>query len=298
MLGVPPLVLGGAAAVVASIPLLIWAVWGRRTSTVPEGAVKLDHRHVALETGPVDRIIRPVVEGIGRRARRLTPTGWVKGIERKLALAGPSAWTIERVLAAKLVLLATGVLLGWMWTSPPTPMSLGLTLVLGVLGYVAPDVLLHGRAADRQDEMRLALPDTLDQLTISVEAGLGFDAALQRVAASGSGPLADELQRTVAEVAVGIPRNNAFRNLINRTDVPELRHFVVALQQAEQYGLPIARVLRIQASELRIKRRQRAEEKAMKIPVKIVFPLVLCIFPSLFIVLLGPAMIRILRTLT
>ena len=113
-----------------------------------------------------------------------------------------------------------------------------------------------------------------------------------------SGRCYDELQRTVAEVAVGIPRNNAFRNLINRTDVPELRHFVVALQQAEQYGLPIARVLRIQASELRIKRRQRAEEKAMKIPVKIVFTLVVCIFPSLFIVLLGPAMIRILRSLT
>jgi tight adherence protein C len=298
MLGVPPIVFGGAAAVVASIPLLIWAMWGRRASTVPESAVEIDHRHVALETGAVDRIVRPVVEGVGRRARRLTPKGWVKGIERRLSLAGPSAWTVERVLAAKLVLLAGGVIFGWMWTSPPTPMSLGLTLVLGGIGYVAPDVLPHGKAADRREAMQLALPDTLDQLTISVEAGLGFDAALQRVAASGSGPLADELQRTVAEIAVGIPRNNAFRNLINRTDVTELRHFVLALQQAEQYGLPIARVLRIQASELRLKRRQRAEEKAMKIPVKIVFPLVMCIFPALFIVLLGPAAIRILRTLT
>jgi tight adherence protein C len=186
--------------------------------------------------------------------------------------------------------------MGWIWVQPVTPTSLGLSVVLGTLGYFTPDVLLYGRAAERMDAIRLALPDTLDQLTISVEAGLGFDAALQRVANSGSGPLAEELHRTVNEITVGIPRAQAFRHLLDRTDVPELRAFVVALQQAEQYGLPTARVLRVQSAELRVKRRQRAEERAMKMPVKIVFPLVVCIFPALFIVLLGPALIRIIRT--
>jgi tight adherence protein C len=137
----------------------------------------------------------------------------------------------------------------------------------------------------------------MDQLTISVEAGLGFDAALARVSTAGQGPLAEELRRLLGEIKVGVPRREALRHLLDRTEVQELRHFVLALQQAEEYGLPVARVLRVQAAELRIKRRQRAEEQAMKVPVKIVFPLVLCIFPSLFVVLLGPAVIRVMRTL-
>jgi len=165
------------------------------------------------------------------------------------------------------------------------------------LGYLAPDVILYGRGADRQQQILRELPDTLDQLTISVEAGLGFDAALQRVAASGTGPLAEELTRVLSEIKVGVPRGESLKKLLTRTSVHELRHFILALQQAEQFGLPVARVLRIQSGELRMKRRQRAEEAAMKIPVKIVFPLVVCIFPSLFVVLLGPAMIRVARVL-
>jgi tight adherence protein C len=170
-------------------------------------------------------------------------------------------------------------------------------LLAGGFGYVLPDLLLWSRGKERQEIIQRELPDTLDQLTISVEAGLGFDAALTRVASTGQGPLAEELRRLLGEVKVGVPRGEALRHLLDRTDVQELRHFVLALQQAEEYGLPVARVLRIQSSELRVKRRQRAEEQAMKIPVKIVFPLVLCIFPALFVVLLGPAMIRVMRTL-
>jgi tight adherence protein C len=295
MLGAPPLVVGASAAVVAAIGLLGWTWLGGRAARGDDVEV-VDHRRLVLREGPVDRLLRPMIDGMGRRARRLTPAGWIRALERRVELAGSTTWTLERALAAKLLLAALGFLVGWIWVQPVTPISLTLAVVLGLMGYVAPDVALYGRASERMDAIRLALPDTLDQLTISVEAGLGFDAALQRVATSGDGPLADELQRTVNEITVGIPRNQAFRHLLDRTDVTELRHFVVALQQAEQYGLPIARVLRVQASELRIKRRQRAEERALKIPVKIVFPLVTCIFPALFIVLLGPAFIRILRT--
>jgi tight adherence protein C len=294
MLDVSPIVIGGSTAVVAGLGLAAW-VWlgARRSAAVAQAA---DHRRMALQKGPLDRVVRPVVDRLGSRARRLTPGGWIRALERRVTLAAAKNWTLERALAAKLLLAAMGFLVGWIWVQPVTPTSLGLAVLLGVLGYVTPDVILHGKAADRMDAIRDALPDTLDQLTISVEAGLGFDAALQRVSNSGEGPLADELLRTVNEVTVGIPRNQALRNLAERTDVAELRHFVVALQQAEQYGLPIARVLRIQASELRVKRRQRAEERALKMPVKIVFPLVTCIFPALFIVLLGPAVIRILRS--
>jgi tight adherence protein C len=295
MLDVSPIVIGGSAAVIASIAVFGWAwLGGRRADAVGVDAV--DHRKLVLQEGPLDRVIRPVVDRIGRQARRLTPGGWIESLERRVQLAASTTWTVERALAAKLLLGVGLFLMGWIWVQPVTPTSLGLSVVLGTLGYFTPDVLLYGRAAERMDAIRLALPDTLDQLTISVEAGLGFDAALQRVANSGSGPLAEELHRTVNEITVGIPRAQAFRHLLDRTDVPELRAFVVALQQAEQYGLPTARVLRVQSAELRVKRRQRAEERAMKMPVKIVFPLVVCIFPALFIVLLGPALIRIIRT--
>jgi tight adherence protein C len=168
---------------------------------------------------------------------------------------------------------------------------------VGVLGYAVPDLIIGSRGRQRQTQIGRELPDTLDQLTISVEAGLGFDAALMRVASTGTGPLAEELRRMLGELKVGVSRADAFRHLIDRTDVSELRHFALVLKQAEEFGLPIARVLRIQAAELRMKRRQRAEETAMKVPVKIVFPLVLCIFPALFVVLLGPAVIRVLRVL-
>jgi tight adherence protein C len=164
---------------------------------------------------------------------------------------------------------------------------------LAALGYFAPDVVLIGRAQARQQIIQRELPDVLDQITVSVEAGLGFDAALAQAGRNGKGPLAEELARTMQDVAIGVPRLKALAGLLERTDVPDLRHFVLAVKQAEQYGVPIAQVLRVQSTDLREKRRQRAEEQAMKIPVKIVFPLVFCILPALFVVILGPAGMRV-----
>jgi tight adherence protein C len=170
-------------------------------------------------------------------------------------------------------------------------------LCFTTLAYFTPDLLVHSRGQERQESIGKALPDTLDQMTIAVEAGLGFETAMARAGRTGTGPLADELVRTLQEVQLGVPRSKAMRNLADRTDQSDLRHFVLAVIQAESYGIPIADVLRTQAAEQRVKRRQRAEEQAMKIPVKIIFPLILCILPTLFIVILGPAAIQVSRSL-
>lgn len=301
LLQVPYYVIGAATLVVASIPLLAWSLSGSRRSK-PSAAMMgfpQDERAVVLADGPLARIGMPMVKSIGRRARSLTPAGWVRRLERQIKLAGsPRRWTVERALAAKLVLGGASLAAGLFLVSGELTLKmLALVAAATILTYHIPDVLLYGRGRERQMAIRKELPDTLDQLTISVEAGLGFDAALSRVANAGDGVLAEELRRTLNEITVGMTRTEALRHLGERTDVQELRHFVLTLSQAEQYGLPIARVLRIQSAELRMKRRQRAEEEAMKIPVKIVFPLVFCIFPALFVVLLGPAMIRVMRAL-
>jgi len=252
-----------------------------------------------MNDGVFSRVIRPTIDWISRRARRLTPAARVASLERKIRLAGPRAvWTLDRVLAAKLALGSIGGVAGFWYGGQRSGMAMVIYAVVGAsFGYLAPDLIMWGRARERQMVIRRALPDVLDQMTICVESGLGFDQALQRVSERGSGPLAEELQRALSELTVGIPRREALGNLVERTDVDELRRFVVAVRQADEYGLPVARVLRVQASQLRMQRRLAAEERAMKMPVKIVFPLVLCIFPALFVVLLGPAVIRISQTL-
>jgi tight adherence protein C len=301
MLGVPWYVVGAAALVVGALPLLAWSVsgsrWGPSASASGQGIV-YDERQAYLKVAATDRLFIPVVRALGRRVRRVTPRGWVDALDRRIRLAGsPAAWTLERALALKVGLGAACAIAGFAGMRAELPARIALTTLAWAVGYAVPDLVLHVRGRKRQETIVRELPDTLDQLTISVEAGLGFDAALSRVAASGTGPLAEELMRVLSEIKVGVPRTESLKRLLGRTDVQELRHFVLALQQAEQFGLPVARVLRIQSSELRLKRRQRAEETAMKIPVKIVFPLVFCIFPALFVVLLGPAMIRVARAL-
>jgi tight adherence protein C len=301
----PIAVILAAIALAASLPVLWWALASTRTPHRAAASNLLggvsgpaDLRQVVLAHSATDRVVQPLIGGLARRARRLTPKGFVGALERRIMLAGrPGSWTIERVLAAKLVLAAAGgavALLVFTRNPSSTAMLIGFGLVAA--GYFAPDVLLQGRAARRQLSIRNELPDTLDQVTICVEAGLGFDAALARAGRTGHGVMAEEIVRTLQEMQVGATRAQALRNLVGRTDVSELRHFVHALLQAESYGMPIADVLRVQAGELRTRRRQAAEEKAMKIPVKIVFPLIMCILPTLFIVMLGPAVMRIFRT--
>ena len=173
---------------------------------------------------------------------------------------------------------------------------LGLRVGLCVAGFFAPNIALYQVAYNRTEQMRRELPDALDLLTISVEAGLAFDAGLSQVARNTTGPLADEFFRVLQEMQIGLGRSEALRALGERTDLPELRGFVTAMVQADAFGIPIASVLRVQAREMRIKRTQRAEELAQKVPVKILFPLIFCILPALFVVILGPAAITIFHS--
>lgn len=296
-----------STAVAVSIPLLWWSVAaGIRTNvrTVDREALMarstpLDLRTATLQRPAQVRAVRPVVAWLARGARRLTPVAWIMALERRITLAGrPAAWPLERVLVAKFALAAIAFLVGLL-AIPSERTGFGLSLWIGtvLLAYVAPDLLLYSRGQERQDAIGKELPDRLDQMTIAVEAGLGFEAAMARAGRTGAGPLSDELVRTMQELQVGVPRNRALRNLSERVENEDLRHFVLAVLQAESYGIPIADILRAQAAEQRVKRRQRAEEHALKIPVKIVFPLVLCILPTLLLVILGPAFIQISRSL-
>lgn len=300
----PPHILLAAVAVIGSIPLLWWSVAGERVPTRGISANLLrqgitDARQLRLTRSATERVVEPTIHWFASRARRLTPVGWVEQLDQRLALAGrPAAWTLERVLAGKLLLAVAGATVGSLvFAGERTAGKLLLWGLMTVGGYFAPDLVLYSRAQKRRAAISVTLPDTLDQMTIAVEAGLGFESAMAHAGRTGKGPLAEELVRTLQEMQVGVDRSTAMRNLAERTGDPDLRRFVHAIVQAERYGIPVADVLRTQAAEQRTKRRQRAEERAMKIPVKIIFPVVLCILPTLFIVIMGPAAIRIVRTL-
>ncbi len=261
----------------------------------------LQTRSENLDDGFSERALAPMVQGIGRVVLRITPTGWVGRAQHKLVLAGwadrmdGNTWAAIRLLA-----ILAGFLVGVFAQSlvDGATMKLivfGLSMFLGIFGPVG---RLNGRINDRRNAMERQLPDVIDLLVISVEAGLGFDAALGRVVQNVPGDLSNEFSRTLQETRVGVSRVDALRSLAERTDVDDLNSFVLALIQADQFGVSIARVLRVQAEEMRIRRRQRAQEKAMKAPVKLVFPLVFFIFPSLLVVLLGPAMLTIYEQVT
>ena len=294
------LLLGSVAVVVAGL-LLWWSLSGPRDvrasarKHLGDGARPAnDLRAATLALPASERTIAPLRRSVAERARRLTPAGMVDSLERRIFLAGAVNWPVDRVLVVKTLLGAgIGFLLALWFLVSPSVLGLMLVVIGSIGGYLLPDLLLSNAATKRQERIRLELPDTLDQMTISVEAGLGFEAAMARAGRAGDGPLAEELVRTLQEVQAGRSRGEALRSLAERTDVAELRHFVLAVRQAETYGIPIAQVLRVQAGELRVKRRQRAEERAMKLPVKVVFPLVLCILPALLVVLMGPAALRV-----
>ena len=297
-----PVILLGAALVATAAPLAWWSVAGQRGfagdagAALRRGVTVTDPRTAALAAPARERLVGPAIEAMANRARRLTPAGMLERLETRIASAGLiGRWSIETLLAAKLFFAVVVGMLGLLrLVSSPGLLSIALAAALPLGAWILPDVILGQRADDRRRRLGLELPDVMDQVTIAVEAGLGFEAALARVAQGGSGVLHAELSRTLQDIRLGMPRAEALANMAQRADTPEFRHFVNAISQAERYGLPIANVLRVQSTELREKRRQRAEEQAMKLPVKILFPLVFCILPALFIVILGPAAIRIM----
>jgi tight adherence protein C len=242
-----------------------------------------------------ERVLGPIVSRLSRVGSQFSPRDESSKLRHRIDLAGnPAGWNVERILAFKVIGLMCGLFIG---IGLPLGLGGGLAVTAGVavllcpLGYFAPDLALYQIAYNRNERIRRDLPDSMDLLTISVEAGLPFDAALSQVARNTRGPLADELFRVLQEMQIGLGRTDALRAVAERTNVPELRGFVTAMVQADTFGIPVASVLRVQARDLRVKRSQRAEEIAQKVPVKILFPLVFCILPALFIVVMGPAAI-------
>ena len=251
-----------------------------------------------LEKPFADRVLQPLQERALKLGRRITGADSAERIRRKLDLAGnPAGWSVDRVTAGKVMGAGIGLLLGlavgFVVADALTTrlMFVGAGLVIGFFG---PNLYLYQLAYDRANKLQKELPDAIDLMTISVESGLGFDAAVQQVAINTEGPLAEEFARMIREMQLGMGRGEALRSLGERANVDDLRSFVSAMVQADSFGIPIAQVLRVQSGEMRVKRRQRAEEKAQQVPVKITIPLIFCILPALFVAVMGPAAINIM----
>lgn len=248
-----------------------------------------------------ERILVPLQARALSIGKRVTGSDSTSRIQHKLDLAGnPPKWNPDRVIAFKVIGAVVGLVAGFLIAQllgagvPMRILGSGAGLFVG---FMAPNLYLYQTAYDRAAKMQRELPDAIDLMTISVESGLGFDAAVQQVATNTEGPLADEFARALREMQIGQSRSDALRNLGTRTTVPEVNTFVSAMVQADAFGIPIAQVLRVQSSEIRVKRRQRAEEKAQQVPVKITIPLIFTILPCLFIAVMGPAAISIMDNL-
>jgi len=289
--------------------LIVWALLGARTSDpvqarltqlgTLEGVTSLEE--IELQQPVMERTLRPMMRRLAGIGTRLTSPQRVGRTESKLAEAGyPYGLRTIDFMGLKVVvaLVVSGLSFLFFGVALADPATGLIAAVLGlVLGFFGPDFWLTRLIRARQKAILLSIPDVLDLLTISVKAGLGFDAALGKVVEKTQGPLTDEFRRSLAEVRIGKARRDALREMVGRTNVPALTNFVSAIIQAEQLGVAIANVLEVQSEQLRIQRRQRAEEMAAKAPIKMLFPLVGCIFPSMFIVILGPAMILIANNL-
>lgn len=244
-----------------------------------------------------DRVIRPMIRSFSSMVARFTPSQTIESTQHKLDLAGnPNNWTPTEFWGIRVV---AAVLMGGLsfalfsLTKQPVVRLVGLTALMALTGFYMPVLWLNSKIRRRQDEIVKALPDALDLLTVCVEAGLGFDAALAKVNEKWDNELSLAFGRVLQEIRLGRLRREALRDMANRMEVPDVTTFVAAIIQAEQLGVSIAKVLRIQSDQMRVRRRQRAEENAQKAPVKILFPMVFLIFPSLFIVLLGPAALTV-----
>ncbi len=260
----------------------------------------LQSRAEVLDASFSERALAPVVQKIGRFALRLTPQGWVTRAQHKLLVAGwaermdGNTWAAIRILTIVGAFVVWVLMQGIIDSNSMRLISLG---VLAVVGFFGPEAILNRRIDERRHAIEVQLPDVIDLLVISVEAGLGFEAAMGRVVQNVPGELSREFARALQETRVGVSRHEALRNMSKRTDVDDLNSFILALNQADQFGVSIARMLRVQADEMRVRRRQRAQERAFAAPVKMVFPLVFFIFPAIFVVIIGPAAISIAQTL-
>ncbi|MFZ5631234.1 MAG: type II secretion system F family protein [Bacillota bacterium] len=245
------------------------------------------------------RLFRPLLNRVVKLASSKLPSEKEAHLSRKITMAGrPGGLGPREFLAAKLILAMAGPallilaqsFLNWAFT-----LWLAVTLAAAAIGWMLPDIYLNQKIRQRKDEVQKALPDVLDLITVSVEAGMGFDGALMKVVEKGKGVLASEFLVVLQECKMGKSRKEALRDMANRIDVDDFSTFTGAIIMADQLGIAIGNVLRLQSDQMRLKRKQRAEENAMKAPVKMLIPMVVCIFPTIFVVLLGPAVISLLK---
>jgi tight adherence protein C len=300
----------GLALVGGAIMLAIYAVLSQvnEKSVVRNSLRQLDGYEVEnvrdqeLLAPVTERAVAPVLTGLTNLGRRITPVGYTDSVRQKMIRAGDGTNdAVDRFLAIRVITIAAVIPIIWFsfFWNPLGLSGMPQYLVFAILLFAAlvgPDAMLNRRVEERQHDLRVKLPDILDLLTISVEAGLGFEQALDRTISAVPGSLSDEFSRMLGEVRAGASRADAMRALDQRTNVPEVRSFVLAILQADTFGVSIGRVLRAQAEEMRIKRRQLAQERAQKAPVKMLIPMVFCIFPALFVVVIGPAVINITQT--
>jgi len=298
-----------AGTIFCCVALVVYAVatQAEERSTVRSSLRQLgdyqveDARDRQLLNPVSQRVALPVLKGLTELGRRFTPHGYVDKTRKKLVITGsPQASDLDRFLAIRVVTIAAVpvVMILWYTVVPLAGRTRLLTLGMVALALIlGPDAILNRRKEERQDALRKTLPDILDLLTISVEAGLGFEQALDRTVSAVPGPLSDEFIRMLNEVRAGSSRSQAMRAIDERTDVLEVRSFVLAILQADTFGVSIGRILRAQADEMRIKRRQEAQERAQKAPIKMLLPMVFCIFPALFVVVIGPAVINLVDNL-
>lgn len=294
------------AAAMLSISLVITVLSVNLSGGEPRGVAKslmlvdqqLDRREVVTtELAAKDRLLTPILDRTKGLARVLSPEGADERYTKMLDQAGnPAGWTVERILGVKGAALLVGILLGAFYGKFQLPNALFYALVGGAALFFLPELLIKNVAQRRQEQTSKGLADALDMLSVCVEAGQGFDAALLQVARNVEGPISGEFARVLAEIQIGKSRGDAFSAMGDRVSLPEVKNFISALVQADRLGLPIAGVLREQTLNMRLVRRQKAEEKAQKVTIKILFPLMFCIMPALFIVIIGPGGIRIMQS--
>ena len=243
-----------------------------------------------------ERVIKPTYQRIISGIGRATPHGISKGIERTIAYAGsPNRMTVNRLITIMFMVAIIVPSIFYLLTNLTGGATQpGLILILAIVGFILPWYIMLIKARSRQTKIQKKLPDMMDLIFVSVEAGLGFDMALKRTTEKMPGPLSDEINRALDEMNKGRSREDALRGIYHRTGVEDLSSFITAVIQSEQLGSNIANMLRVQSTSMRQRRRQRAEQAAMRVPVKLLFPLVFFMMPALFIVILGPAVIRII----
>jgi tight adherence protein C len=290
------LMTGLGALFLAAVSAVVAVVGGGSRSAVAQTLKTVDQGY-RIATAPAGKRSGALPHPAYAVGRRIVPEPMSKALARRLDQAGNPTWLSgETLLGDKAVFLVIGAAVAFsIALLLAAPISWPAWALVGAAaGFFAPDLFVLHLAQERQDEIRRTLPDILDTLVVTVEAGLGFEAALAQVVQNGRGPMVGEFARVLHEMQIGRPRVDALRQMAARTNVTELRAFASAVVQATTLGIPMGRVLRQQSAEMRIRRRQRAEELAQKVPVKILFPMIFCIFPALFIVVLGPGIIRIL----